>query len=144
MEIVRAMQAPAFDVQDLSSDAYIDWIVESSWRFEGVELVVASGSAEERGASLVEEMLGKGLASRERGHRLATKWRHCSASRERGVDGASADRWCPSGRPRGRAAGKRAVSGIGFTSSSAERVAWPVHRSGFWLRARAICASIRA
>ena len=62
--IVRAMQALAFGVQDLSTDAYIDWIVENVRRFEGVELVVAGGSAEERAASLVEEMVGKGLASR--------------------------------------------------------------------------------
>ena len=62
--IVRAMQALAFGVQDLSTDAYINWIVENVRRFEGVELVVAGGTAEERAASLVAEMVVNGLASR--------------------------------------------------------------------------------
>ena len=61
--IVQAMQALAFGVGDLSVDAYIDWVVENARRFEGVELVVAGGSGEERAASLVEETGAKGLAS---------------------------------------------------------------------------------
>lgn len=62
--IVQAMQALAFGVEGLSVDAYIDWVIENARRFEGVELVVASGSAGERAASLVEAMVAKGLASR--------------------------------------------------------------------------------
>jgi len=65
VEIIRAMQALAFGVEGLSVDAYIDWVIENARRFEGVELVAAGGSAEERAASLVEEMAEKGLASRE-------------------------------------------------------------------------------
>lgn len=64
-EMVRAMQALAFGVEKLSIDAYIDWVVTNVRRFEGVELVVDGKSAEERAASLVEEMVENGLASRE-------------------------------------------------------------------------------
>ena len=62
--IVREMRALAFGVDGLSVEAYMDWIVENVRRFEGVELVVAGKSAEERAATLVAEMVGKGLASR--------------------------------------------------------------------------------
>ncbi|MCC6649381.1 MAG: hypothetical protein IT374_27900 [Polyangiaceae bacterium] len=64
LQIVQAMQAIAFGVEQLSVDRYIDWVVDNAQRFERVELKVPAGAPEERAAVLVEEMVAKGLASR--------------------------------------------------------------------------------
>jgi len=64
LQIVQAMQAIAFGVEQLSLDRYIDWVVDNAQRFEGVELKVPAGAPEERTGALVEEMVAKGLARR--------------------------------------------------------------------------------
>lgn len=64
LQIVQAMQAIAFGVEQLSLDRYIDWVVDNAQRFEGVELKVPEGTPDERAAALVDEMVAKGLASR--------------------------------------------------------------------------------
>lgn len=64
LQIVQAMQAIAFGVDQLSLDRYIEWVVDNARRFEEVDLKVPEGSVEERATALVEEMVEKGLASR--------------------------------------------------------------------------------
>ena len=49
--------------EDVSLDGYIDWVVDNAQRFEGVELRSEGSTTEERAQSLVEDMIGKGLAS---------------------------------------------------------------------------------
>lgn len=63
MQIVQAMQAIAFGVEQLSPDRYIDWVIDNARRFEGVELKVPAGSTDERADALVAEMVATGLAS---------------------------------------------------------------------------------
>ena len=64
LQIVQAMHAIAFGVDQLALDRSIDWDVDTARRFEEVDLKVPEGSVEERAAVLVEEMVAKGLASR--------------------------------------------------------------------------------
>lgn len=64
LQIVKAMQDIAFGVEEMTLDQYLDWVVDNARRFEGVELVVAGETTEERAKALVEEMVTKGLASR--------------------------------------------------------------------------------
>lgn len=64
LQIVQAMQAIAFGVEQLSLDRYVDWVIDNAQRFEGVELKVPAGTPDERAAALVDEMVAKGLASR--------------------------------------------------------------------------------
>jgi hypothetical protein len=63
VEIVKAMQALAFGVEQMTLDQYIDWVVQNARRFEGVELLVAGDTAEERAEALVEGMVRVGLAA---------------------------------------------------------------------------------
>ncbi len=64
VQIVQAMQAIAFGVDQMTLDRYIDWVIDNARRFEEVDLKVPEGTAKERAAALVEEMVAKGLASR--------------------------------------------------------------------------------
>lgn len=63
-QIVSAMQDIAFTGQTLSLSEYIDWVVQNAMRFDEVALDVASGTDDERAASLVAEMIHAGLAKR--------------------------------------------------------------------------------
>ncbi len=62
LQIVRAMQDIAFGVEQMTTDQYIDWVIDNARRFEDVELAVRGESTEERAKALVDEMLAKGLA----------------------------------------------------------------------------------
>ena len=64
LQIVRAMQDTAFDVQDFTARKYIEWVVANAARFENVELVVTGETDDELAASLVEELVRVGLTSR--------------------------------------------------------------------------------
>ena len=63
-DIVRAMQARAFGVDDLSLGEYIDWIVVQTRERVGVNLVVDGRTSPERTASLLEALVAHGLAER--------------------------------------------------------------------------------
>lgn len=64
VQIVKGMQDIAFGVERLSIPEYIDWVVANTQRFESVALRVQGTTAEEKAASLVDEMLREGLATR--------------------------------------------------------------------------------
>jgi hypothetical protein len=61
LQIVRAMQDLAFGVQDLSTQQYIEWVVENAQKFEGVELGVEGDTDDELATSLVDAMIRAGL-----------------------------------------------------------------------------------
>ena len=63
-QIVEAMQSIAFGQESRTLSEYIDWIVDQVQRMEGIALEVEGDTAEEKAASVVEAMLGSGLAAR--------------------------------------------------------------------------------
>lgn len=64
VQIVRAMQDIAFGVERLSLPEYIDWVVANAQRVESIALRVQGTTDEEKAASLVDEMLREGMATR--------------------------------------------------------------------------------
>ncbi|WP_323383250.1 hypothetical protein [Myxococcus dinghuensis] len=64
VQIVRAMQDIAFGVERLSLSEYIDWVVANALRIESIALRVQGTTDEEKAASLVDEMLREGMATR--------------------------------------------------------------------------------
>jgi hypothetical protein len=64
LQIVKTMQDIAFGVGDFTVPKYVAWVVDNAQRFEGVELAVAGETDEALCASLVDAMLGAGLAKR--------------------------------------------------------------------------------
>lgn len=64
VQIVKGMQDIAFGVERLSLPEYIDWVVANAQRFESAELRVRGETDEEKAASLVDEMLREGLATK--------------------------------------------------------------------------------
>jgi len=63
-QIVRAMQDIAFGVEDFTVRTYIEWVVETARKFEGVELAVTGETDDELAASLIAEMVRVGLTDR--------------------------------------------------------------------------------
>jgi len=63
-QIVEAMQYIAFGQEQRSLGEYIDWLVDQVQRLESIELKVEGDTDEEKAASLVQAMLGSGLAER--------------------------------------------------------------------------------
>ena len=61
-QIVEAMQSIAFGQEGRPLGVYIDWAVEQGQRMEGIDLVVEGETAEEKAVSLVQALLGAGLA----------------------------------------------------------------------------------
>jgi hypothetical protein len=61
LQIVQAMKDTAFGVEDLSLDAYIDWVVDNARRFEGVQLESEGADVEARAKRLVDDMVAGGL-----------------------------------------------------------------------------------
>ena len=63
-QIVEAMQSIAFGQDNRTLSEYIDWIVDQVQRMEGVALEVEGETGEEKAASLVQVMIGAGLAEK--------------------------------------------------------------------------------
>ena len=63
-QIVEAMQYIAFGQEQRSLGEYIDWLVDQVQRLESIELKVEGDTDEEKAASLVQAMLGSGLAEK--------------------------------------------------------------------------------
>ena len=61
VQIVKAMQDIAFGVEQFTLPEYIDWVVQNAAKFEEVVLKVTGETDEEKAASLVAEMIRKGL-----------------------------------------------------------------------------------
>jgi len=55
LQIVRAMQGPAFNIDDLTVAKYIVWVVANVQKFEGVALAITGDTEDELAASLVDE-----------------------------------------------------------------------------------------
>lgn len=64
LQIVRAMQAIAFGVQDLAVPDYIEWVADNVLKFDGVALTLTGVTDAERAAAFVDEMIRTGLARR--------------------------------------------------------------------------------
>jgi len=64
LQIVKAMQAIAFGVDDFTVPEYIDWVVGNARKFEEVEVAITGETDDARAACLVEEMVRTGLAER--------------------------------------------------------------------------------
>ncbi|AKF85012.1 hypothetical protein MFUL124B02_08425 [Myxococcus fulvus 124B02] len=64
VQIVKGMQDIAFGVERLSLPEYISWVVANAQRFESIALRVQGETDEEKAASLVDEMLREGLATK--------------------------------------------------------------------------------
>lgn len=63
-QIVEAMQYIAFGQENRTLGEYIDWLVDQVQRLESTELKVEGATDEEKAASLVQAMLGSGLAEK--------------------------------------------------------------------------------
>lgn len=63
LQILRHMKQLAFNGGQ-TIDEYIDYVVENTLRYEGIDLKVTGSTEEERAASLIDEMLRVGLAKR--------------------------------------------------------------------------------
>ena len=61
-QIVEAMQYVAFGQENRTLGEYIDWLVDQVQRLESTELKIEGNTDEEKAASLVQAMLGSGLA----------------------------------------------------------------------------------
>jgi hypothetical protein len=64
LQIVQAMQAIAFGAERLTVRKYIESVVESAQRFEGIALAATGDTDRELAASLIEQMIRTGLARR--------------------------------------------------------------------------------
>ena len=63
-QIVEAMQYIAFGQENRTLGEYIDWLVDQVQRLESIDLKVEGETDEEKAASLVQAMLGSGLAEK--------------------------------------------------------------------------------
>ncbi|MCB9547010.1 MAG: hypothetical protein H6706_14315 [Myxococcales bacterium] len=63
-QIVEAMKYIAFGQEQRSLGEYIDWLVDQVQRLESTDLKVEGDTDEEKAASLVQAMLGSGLAEK--------------------------------------------------------------------------------
>lgn len=63
-QIVEAMKYIAFGQEQRSLGEYIDWLVDQVQRLESTELKVEGDTDEKKAASLVQAMLGSGLAEK--------------------------------------------------------------------------------
>ena len=63
-QIVKAMRDIAFTPRQFSLSEYIDWVVQNTIQFHEVVLTVSGKTDDERAASLINEMLENGLATR--------------------------------------------------------------------------------
>ena len=63
-QIVEAMKYIAFGQEQRSLGEYIDWLVDQVQRLESTDLKVDGDTDEEKAASLVQAMLGSGLAEK--------------------------------------------------------------------------------
>jgi len=63
-QIVEAMQYIAFGQQDRSLGEYIDWLVDQLQRLESTELKIEGDTDKDKAASLVQAMIGAGLAEK--------------------------------------------------------------------------------
>jgi len=61
-QILMQMKSLAFAAQGLSLGAYIDWNVENMRRGFNVDIQVTGETDDERAASFLEQMLGRGYA----------------------------------------------------------------------------------
>ncbi|MCP3104546.1 hypothetical protein LZ198_37355 [Myxococcus sp. K15C18031901] len=64
VQIVKGMQDIAFGVERLSLPEYVDWVVANALRVESIALRVHGETNEAKAASLVDEMVREGLATR--------------------------------------------------------------------------------
>jgi hypothetical protein len=63
-QIVEAMQYIAFGQENRTLGEYIDWLVDQVERLESTSLSVEGDTDEEKAASLVQAMVGSGLAEK--------------------------------------------------------------------------------
>jgi hypothetical protein len=63
-QIVEAMHYVAFGQEQRTLSEYIDWAVDQASRMNELDLKVEGETDEEKAASLVEAMLGAGLAEK--------------------------------------------------------------------------------
>lgn len=63
-QIVEAMQYIAFGQENRTLGEYIDWLVDQVERLESTSLNVEGDTDEEKAASLVQAMVGSGLAEK--------------------------------------------------------------------------------
>lgn len=58
------MQYIAFGQENRTLSEYIDWLVDQVQRLESIDLKVEGDTDEEKAASLVQAMMGNGLAEK--------------------------------------------------------------------------------
>ena len=63
-QIVEAMQYIAFGQENRTLGEYIDWLVDQVQRLESIDLKVEGKTDEDKAASLVQAMMGSGLAEK--------------------------------------------------------------------------------
>ena len=63
-QIVEAMQYIAFGQENRTLGEYIDWLVDQVERLQSTSLTVEGDTDEEKAASLVQAMVGSGLAEK--------------------------------------------------------------------------------
>jgi hypothetical protein len=63
-QIVEAMQYIAFGQENRTLGEYIDWLVDQVQRLESIDIKVEGETDEDKAASLVQAMMGSGLAEK--------------------------------------------------------------------------------
>jgi hypothetical protein len=63
-QILLQMRDISFTAADLTLGQYIDWVIENTRRYEGVDLVAAGDTDEARARALVDALVAAGLAQR--------------------------------------------------------------------------------
>lgn len=63
-QIVEAMQYIAFGQENRTLGKYVDWLVDQVQRLESIDLKVEGDTDEDKAASLVQAMMGSGLAEK--------------------------------------------------------------------------------
>ncbi len=63
-QIVEAMQYIAFGQENRTLGEYIDWLVDQVQRLESIDLKIEGETDEDKAASLVQAMMGSGLAEK--------------------------------------------------------------------------------
>jgi hypothetical protein len=63
-QIVEAMQYIAFGQENRTLGEYIDWLGDQVQRLESIDIKVEGETDEDKAASLVQAMMGSGLAEK--------------------------------------------------------------------------------
>lgn len=63
LEIIEQMKYLAWNMEDKSTDDYINWMVEQLRKFSGIKMIIKGETIESRAKRLIESLLEHGAAN---------------------------------------------------------------------------------